>query len=110
MDFREGQKMPGEPNNPSAAGVDDESFALRLLSEIPRFRALTTAHRQRLPELARLAALARHVWEDDDAAREFLISSQPQLGGRSPLDLAMDGADVRPVEQLLNQIEYSLPA
>ncbi|MGH9195302.1 MAG: antitoxin Xre-like helix-turn-helix domain-containing protein, partial [Acidimicrobiia bacterium] len=43
---------------------------------------------ERVERLARLMALAEEVWEDRDKAREFLRTSHPLLGDRSPLDLA----------------------
>ena len=72
-----------------------------------RLSPTESAHTERL---ARLARLAEHVWEDSELAHEFLTSSQPQLGGACPLDLADTDLGVREVEELLMKIEYALPA
>jgi putative toxin-antitoxin system antitoxin component (TIGR02293 family) len=74
-----------------------------------RRRKLSSDESQRLERLARMAALAEKVWEDDDLAHEFLRSAQPQLGGERPVDLARSDLGTREVEELLLAIEYSLP-
>lgn len=74
-----------------------------------RRRKLSSEESQRLERLARMAALAEQVWEDDALAHEFLISAQPQLGGERPVDLARSDLGTREVEDLLMAIEYSLP-
>ena len=65
---------------------------------------------ERLERLARMTALAEEVWEDSELAHEFLTSAQPQLGDARPADLARSDLGTRQVEELLNRIEYSLPA
>ncbi len=65
---------------------------------------------ERLERLARMTVLAEEVWEDAELAHEFLTSPQPQLGGARPTDLARTDLGTRQVEELLNRIEYSLPA
>jgi putative toxin-antitoxin system antitoxin component (TIGR02293 family) len=74
-----------------------------------RRRRLTSEESQRLERLARMAALAERVWEDDELAHEFLRSPQPQLGGDRPMDLARSDLGTREVEDLLLKLEYSLP-
>jgi uncharacterized protein (DUF2384 family) len=54
--------------------------------------------------------MAESVWEDKALAREFLTSPQPQLGGARPVELARSDLGSRQVEQLLNGLEYALPA
>ncbi|HEY2805774.1 MAG TPA: antitoxin Xre/MbcA/ParS toxin-binding domain-containing protein [Gemmatimonadales bacterium] len=71
---------------------------------------LSLEESERLERLARVAAIAEDVWEDDDKAREFLGSPQPQLGDRRPLDLAHTELGARQVEELLMKLEYGLPA
>lgn len=63
----------------------------------------------RTERLARLSALAEHVWEDAAHARDFLTHAQPQLGGERPIDLAQTDLGAREVENLLMKIEYALP-
>jgi len=74
-----------------------------------RRQRLTADESQRLERLARMAALAEEVWEDDDLAHEFLTSVQPQLNGERPVDLARSDLGTREVEELLYKLEYSLP-
>lgn len=75
-----------------------------------RRRRLSPRESERLERLARVAALAEQVWEDEALAIEFLTSAQPQLGGERPLDLARSDLGARQVEQLLMKLEYALPA
>lgn len=70
---------------------------------------LSMPESERLERLARIAALAEQVWEDEAHAREFLISVQPQLGSERPVDLARTDLGARQVEELLYKLEYSLP-
>ncbi|MCI0435515.1 MAG: DUF2384 domain-containing protein [Gemmatimonadetes bacterium] len=75
-----------------------------------RGRRLNVEESQRLERMARVIALAEHVWEDPGAAREFLTSVQPHLSGERPIDLASSELGARQVETLLFRLEYSLPA
>jgi putative toxin-antitoxin system antitoxin component (TIGR02293 family) len=70
---------------------------------------LSTEESERTERLARLVALAEHVWEDPSLAREFLTSAQPQLDGARPIDLARTELGAQEVEELLMKIEYALP-
>ena len=54
--------------------------------------------------------VAEDVWDDEETAREFLGSPQPQLAGRSPIDMAATELGARQVEELLMKLEYGLPA
>ncbi len=65
---------------------------------------------ERAERLARVIATAEHVWDDREAARRFLKSPHPQLGGRSPLDAAYTELVARLVEELLWKLFYGLPA
>ncbi len=71
---------------------------------------LSPAESERVERLARIIALAEYVWEDAALAREFLLGSQGSLGGERPVDLARSDLGARQVEELLWQMEYSLPA
>ena len=93
---------------------DDRSAAELKYRIIPkttlrRRQRLDSEESQRLERLARMAALAEHVWEDADLAHEFLTSAQPQLDGERPVDLARSDLGTRQVETLLMKIEYALP-
>ncbi|MGH7719205.1 MAG: antitoxin Xre/MbcA/ParS toxin-binding domain-containing protein [Gemmatimonadaceae bacterium] len=74
-----------------------------------RRQRLTAEESARLERLARVAALAEHVWEDEALAHEFLTSPQPQLGHERPVDLARSDLGAREVEELLLKLEYALP-
>jgi putative toxin-antitoxin system antitoxin component (TIGR02293 family) len=74
-----------------------------------RHRLLNVEESQRLERLARVVALANEVWEDPERSREFLFGVQPSLGGTRPVDLARSELGARQVEELLYQMEYSLP-
>jgi putative toxin-antitoxin system antitoxin component (TIGR02293 family) len=71
---------------------------------------LTPEEGERTARLARLMVLAEEVWEDRELAREFLLSPQPQLGGETPVALALTELGAREVEELLLRLEYALPA
>lgn len=62
----------------------------------------------RIYRFARLFALAEHVLEDKDAAREWLHDRQTGLGGRSPIELMRTEAGAREVESLLVRIEHGV--
>ena len=70
---------------------------------------LTADEGQRLERLARMTMLAEEVWEDADLAHEFLTSTQPQLGGERPVEMARSDLATREVEELLFRLEWSLP-
>lgn len=71
---------------------------------------LSPSESERVERLARVIALAEQVWEDEGLAREFLMSAQTRLGGMRPVDMARSELGARQVEDLLWEMEYSLPA
>ena len=75
-----------------------------------RRELLTLEESEKLERLARVAALAEDVFEDEQAAHEFLRSPQPQLGDERPLELVRTELGARQVEELLMKLEYALPA
>src|SRR5512141_3394190 len=67
-----------------ASGRGAGAFKYRIVPKATlhrRGKRLSLEESERLERLARVAALAEHVWEDAARAREFLTSAQPQLGG-----------------------------
>lgn len=70
---------------------------------------LSSEESERLERVARLTALAEHVWEDAEAAHAFLTNPHPLLDGETPIDLAASDLGARRVEDLLWKLEYSLP-
>jgi putative toxin-antitoxin system antitoxin component (TIGR02293 family) len=97
------------------AGTKKEAAAL-IQEIVPRTTLrrrktrLSKAESERLERLARMTALAEEVWEARDLAHEFLLSAQPQLGGWKPVELADSDLGTRQVEEILFNLEYSLPA
>jgi putative toxin-antitoxin system antitoxin component (TIGR02293 family) len=65
---------------------------------------------ERTERLARVIAAAEFVWNDREAAREWLMKSHPELGNRSPLDSAATELGARRVEELLDRLFYGIPA
>lgn len=103
-------RVVGHVSEPGAAAAELKYRIVPKASLYRRGKYLTPAESERLERLARLAALAEHVWEDQALAREFLMSPQPQLDGERPVDLARSDLGARQVEQLLMKLEYALPA
>jgi len=64
----------------------------------------------RVERLARVIATARYVWDDDEAAREFLTSRHTELENRTPIEVAMTELGAREVELLLWKLFYGVPA
>lgn len=71
---------------------------------------LTAAESERTERLARVIASAEVVWDDRDAARQWLLAPHPELNGKRPLDAAMSELGARQVEDLLDRIYYGIPA
>lgn len=69
---------------------------------------LTSAQGDRLYRLARIAAFAEEVFENEDRARHWLREAQRGLSNRVPLDLLQTEAGAREVEDLLGRIEYGV--
>jgi putative toxin-antitoxin system antitoxin component (TIGR02293 family) len=70
---------------------------------------LSPEESERLERVARLTALAEHVWESREAAQSFLTAPHSLLDDQAPLDLAATDLGARRVEELLWQLEYSQP-
>ena len=71
---------------------------------------LTPAESERTARLAHVVALAEYVWQDAEAAREFLTTPHPELGDRPPIEVAVDDFGARHVEEILYGILHGLPA
>ena len=98
---------PGEPASRRRALAD------RLVPPATRKRragaALTPEESARVERLARLMALAEHVWEDRAKAQAFMARPHALLEDRAPLDVAQTELGDRRVERLLLKLEYGLP-
>jgi putative toxin-antitoxin system antitoxin component (TIGR02293 family) len=73
-------------------------------------RHLSSSASDRLYRLARLFHLASEVFEDPEAAREWLRSPQLGLDDRVPMDLMTSEAGSREIEALLLRIDYGVVA
>jgi putative toxin-antitoxin system antitoxin component (TIGR02293 family) len=54
--------------------------------------SLSAEESNKVARLAKVFAMALSVWDDEDAAREFLRRPHPMLDGRAPRDVAL-GSD-----------------
>lgn len=77
---------------------------------LSRRTRLKLVESERVERIARVMALAEHVWEGRDEARAFLREPHPGLEERAPLEIAQTELGARRVERLLMKLEYGLPA
>ena len=75
-----------------------------------RARRLNLQVSETTERLARLYALALSVFEDADAARQFMMSAHPELGDRTPFDVALTEIGGREVEEIIERGLHGLPA
>jgi putative toxin-antitoxin system antitoxin component (TIGR02293 family) len=71
---------------------------------------LTPAESERTARVAHVVALAEYVWDDPEAARQFLTTGHPELDDRPPIEVAVDDFGARHVEEILHGILHGLPA
>jgi len=65
----------------------------------------------RLVRASRIFGRAMELFEgDSDAARMWLTSAQPALGGLVPLELARTDVGASEVENLIGRLEYGIPS
>lgn len=74
-----------------------------------RKHRLSAAHSATTERLARVAAIVRWVWEDDEKVRQFLWRPHPELAGRRPIDVALTELGAREVEEILARGVHGLP-
>jgi putative toxin-antitoxin system antitoxin component (TIGR02293 family) len=75
-----------------------------------RQNRLNVAHSQKAERLARVFAMAEAIWQDEADARRFMSTPHPELGERTPLDVAMTEIGARQVEEVLERGLHGLPA
>lgn len=80
------------------------------LATYKRRKTLQADEGEKVARVARIIAFARHVWADDDAAREFLTTPHAMLSGRKPIDLAFSELGALRVEHVLNGILHGAAA
>lgn len=75
-----------------------------------RKSVLSPVESERIERLARVIATAEYIWDDREAARQFLHTPHPLLEQQAPCDAAMTELGARQVEEILWKIFYGLPA
>lgn len=95
--------------------TDDEIYSLivprrTLTHRRARREALSLEESDRAVRLARIAALAEHVFGDGTRGWHWLRAEKRQFHGRSPLQLIVTEAGGRLVEELLYRIDEGMAA
>jgi putative toxin-antitoxin system antitoxin component (TIGR02293 family) len=95
--------------------TDDEVYALvvprrTLTHRRARREALSREESDRAVRVARIAALAEHVFGEAHRAWRWLRSSKRQFRGRTPLQLLATEAGARVVEELLYRVDEGMAA
>jgi putative toxin-antitoxin system antitoxin component (TIGR02293 family) len=90
---------------------DVNSLLYRVVPEATykRRTRLTAAESERTERLARVIAAAEYVWNDKQAAHDWLVREHPELNGETPLRRAMSELGARQVEELLDRLFYGIP-
>lgn len=87
------------------------AISIKTLGRIRKTRRhLSLPEGDRLYRLAQLIVLAREVFEQEDLAREWILSPQVGLNNRTPIEVIATEAGAREVEDLLLRIEYGVLA
>lgn len=102
---RTAQRLYSEPKR-----VNELVYKLVPEATYKRRTRLTQGESEKTERLARVIAAAEHVWEDDQATREWLTKSHPELGNRTPIECAMSELGAREVEELLDKLFYGIPS
>lgn len=95
--------------------TDEEIYSLivprrTLTHRRARREALSREESDRAVRLARIAALAEHVFGDSKRAWHWLRAGKRHFQGRSPLQLMVTEAGARLVEELLYRIDEGMAA
>ena len=91
---------PGDPS------FRDRLVARATLARRRRQERLTLEESERVERVARLWANAVRLFQDEEAAREFLTGKHMLLRNQRPIDLARTEAGARAVEQLMGGLEF----
>lgn len=70
---------------------------------------LTAEEGEKLVRVAAILARTLDVWENEDAAAEFLTSPHGELGGDTPIERALSEIGARQVEDVLLKLDLGLP-
>jgi putative toxin-antitoxin system antitoxin component (TIGR02293 family) len=71
---------------------------------------LSPSESERTERFARVIAAAEFAWSDRADAREWLSKPHPELGNKTPLEVASSELGARQVENLLERLIYGIPA
>jgi putative toxin-antitoxin system antitoxin component (TIGR02293 family) len=95
-----------------SSGGDVREMIFRIVPEatFKRRTRLSPAESARTERLARVIAASEYVWNDQADAREWLVRPHPELGQRTPLEVAMTELGARQVEEVLERLFYGIPA
>jgi len=102
----------------------DQSFGFRVIPKATLARRrrvaspgkhatqkLSAEESARVMRLARMWAMARQVWQDDETARDFLFRPHPLLEDRKPIDVVLANEFGLPiVENVLGALLYGAAA
>ena len=98
------------------------NLSVKALSDLTQIRSRTLTRRKeegkldpeesdRLLRASRVFGRALELFEgDDEAARAWLSSEQPALGGLAPLELAKSDVGAKEVESLIGRLEHGIPS
>lgn len=98
------------------------NLSARAIAELIQIPTRTLARRRsegklapeesdRLVRASRIFGRALELFEgDSDAARTWLTSAQPAVGGRVPLELGRTDVGANEVESLIGRLEYGIPS
>ena len=94
------------------SAADVRRVMSRIVPEATFKRRIRLSHSEseRTERLARVIAAAEHAWDNKKDAREWLTKAHPELGRRTPLDLAITELGARQVEELLDRLFYGVPS
>lgn len=115
-----GFPMRALDNIADAVAPDDRAFRFQVVKRATLHRrehakaertTLSAGESAKVFRLARVWALAREVWRDDGAARDFLRRPPALLENRPPIDIMMESEFGGPrVEQVLGRLQYGSAA
>jgi putative toxin-antitoxin system antitoxin component (TIGR02293 family) len=89
--------------------LDWLQIAPRTLTRRKRYGHLLPDESDRLLRAARILGRSLELFEGDrDGAVEWLLTSQPALGGASPMDVAKTEIGAREVEDLIGRLEHGV--
>lgn len=74
-----------------------------------RKETLESPFSDRVERLARVFAMAKAAWGDEERARRFLFAPHPELNGEPPIEVALTELGARRVEAVMERGAHGLP-